>query len=119
MTSPKVEEAVDQTLHYTRKNWPIILAIVACVFAGGGVSSRVSALEDKAKDAEENNLAIVRIEAEVSSMKEDFVEMKDKQETFRTEQRQFRRDIEAKIDSSNQLILQELRELRSRTTPGS
>ena len=106
MSSP----AVDQSLHYMRKNWPILSAIAVGIFLWGGLVMKVNALEEKSKIRDEDHDAIVRIETEIAVIKNEFAQSRRTQETFRKEQREFREDIEDKIDQNFQMLLRELRE---------
>lgn len=101
MTSP----AVDQSLHYARKNWPILSALVAGAVLYGVLFNKVEALEDKSKTRDEDHDAIVRVETEVSSMKDQVAAVVAEQKTLHSDIV----NLERRMNENFTEILQELR----------
>lgn len=101
MTSP----AVDQSLHYARKNWPILSALVAGAVLYGVLFNKIEALEEKSKGRDADHDAIVRVETEVTSIK-------DQVAAVVAEQKNLHDDIvnlELRMNENFTEILQELR----------
>lgn len=101
MSSP----TVDQTLHYTRKNWPLISGIVAVAVLWGMTAARVEALEKQADKAEDDRLKVVRIAAEVANIRESLHNIRDEQRQLSDELR----EVEDSIGRSFDQLLDELR----------
>lgn len=101
MTSP----AIDQSLHYARKNWPILSALVAGAILWGALFNKVEALEEKSKLRDEDHDSIVRIEAQLQVASSTIEELKDEQKEIR---RQLR-TLEGSVNDNFRELMEELR----------
>lgn len=109
MTSP----AVDHSLEYARKNWPILIAIGTGLVMWGVTFTKVEALEGKQAGRDKDSVSIVKITSEVAQIRLTLQEIKETSKADKRLTDQNIQGLEDKIDSNFRELLLELQRQRT------